>query len=94
MKFEPAKSMLQESSGEQMSTFQKELEQLHTSTGQMKVDLQATQHSQIGTQAPDPCPAVLAMPLMRLALLPNSLDRFAVICRRPVYSLTHPCAMT
>ena len=50
MRFEAAKSMLQEASGEQMSTLQQELEQLHTSTGQMKVDLEASQHSQIGTQ--------------------------------------------
>ncbi len=87
--------MLQEAaSAEKMPTLQKELEQLHTSTGQMKVDLEATQQSQIDTQVPHPCPAMLATPTMRLALLPKSFGCFAVICRRPFCSLTRPCAMT
>ncbi len=64
--------MLQEAaSGKNMPTLQQELEQLHTITGQMKADLQAFEGSQIDTVVPDPCPATLAMPAMRLTLFPN-----------------------
>ncbi len=45
--------MLQEAaSGEQMSTLQKELEQLHASVGHMKLHLEAAQQSQIDAQVP------------------------------------------
>ncbi len=45
--------MLQEAaSAEQMSAFQKELEQLRMSAGQMKAHLEAAQQSQIGAQVP------------------------------------------
>lgn len=53
LKYEPAKSMLQEAaSGEQMTALQKELEQLRTYAEQMKVDLEAAQQRQIDTQVP------------------------------------------
>ena len=62
--------MLQEAaSGEQMSTLQKELEQLHTSAGHMKGQIDAAQQSQIDAQVPDSCLAAIAMLAMRLALL-------------------------
>ncbi len=54
MRFEFAKSMLQEAaSGEQMTALQKELEQLRTYAGQMKVHLEAAKQSQIDAQVPD-----------------------------------------
>ena len=48
--------MLQEAaSGEQMAKLQKELEQLRTNTGQMKVSVQAAQQSQRDAQVPPSC---------------------------------------
>ena len=54
--------MLQEAaSGEQMSTLQKELEQLHASVAHMKVHLEVAQQSQRDAQVPDPCLATVSM---------------------------------
>ena len=48
--------MLQEAaSGEQMAKLQKELEQLRTNSGQMKVHVQAAQQSQRDAQVPPSC---------------------------------------
>ncbi len=52
--------------GEQMSTLQKELEQLHASAAHMKVHLEAAQQSQTDAQVPAPCLAAVLMLSMRL----------------------------
>ena len=58
--------MLQEAAtGEQMSTLQKELEQLHASAAHMKV-LEAARQSQTDAQVPDPCLAAVSMLSKRL----------------------------
>jgi len=53
MRYESAQLMLQEAaSAEHTAALQKELEQLHTSAGHMKVHLEAAQQSQLDAQVP------------------------------------------
>ena len=86
--------MLQEAaSGGQMSKLQKELEQLRTDAGQMKVHLQAATQSQMDAQVPRSCLTVVSMPAMRLTMLrsflPCDLCCFAMVYRQSFHSL-HP----
>ena len=70
--------MLQETaSGEQISTLQKELEQLHASAAHMKPHLEAAQQSQTDAQVTDPCLAAVSMLSMRL----QASSRFPVALR-------------
>ncbi len=50
--------------GEQVSTLQQELEQLHDSAANMKVHLEAAQQSQTDAQVLDPCLAAISMLLV------------------------------
>jgi len=52
--------------GEQMSTLQKELEQLHASAAHMKLHLEAARQSQTDAQVPDPCLAAVSTLSKRL----------------------------
>ncbi len=88
-------SMLQEAaSGGQMSKLQKELEQLRTDAGQMKVHLQAATQNQMNAQVPRSCLTV-SMPAMRLAMLrdflPGVLCCFAVVWHLDL--LQHSCTI-
>ena len=75
--------MLQEAAtGEQMSTLQKELEQLHASAAHMKLHLEAARQSQTGAQVPHPCLAAVSMLSKRLQASSRCPAAFLFSARR------------